>query len=76
LVSYYKLIIYTKGKFISFRNENTSRDDYAQLNKPNVARNSTSGIATGTTGTRFSVKDSIVNSISCISSLTTETDSV
>ncbi len=34
------------------------------------------GIATGTTGTWFSVKDSIINSISGVTSLSTRCDNI
>jgi hypothetical protein len=41
-----------------------------------VVTNYVLGIATGTTGTWFSVKDGIMNSISGVSSLTTKTDNI
>ena len=53
---------------------NIKVDSVGQLNVQNVVTNYVLGIATGTTGTWFSVKDSIINSISGVSSLSSRCD--
>jgi hypothetical protein len=58
---------------ILFCSNNIKVDSSGQLNVQNVVTNYVLGIATGTTGTWFSVRDSIMNSISGVSSLTTKT---
>ena len=55
---------------------NIKVDSAGQLNVQNVVTNYVLGIPTGTTGTWFSVKDGIMNSISGVSSLTTKTDNI
>ena len=55
---------------------NIKVDSEGQLNVQNVVTNYVLGIATGTTGTWFSVKNSIMNSISGVSSLSTRCDNI
>ncbi len=56
---------------------NLKVDNSGQLNVQNVVvTNYVLGIAVGTNGTWFSVKDGIMNCISGFSSLTTKTDNI
>jgi hypothetical protein len=55
---------------------NIKVDSEGQLNVQNVVTNYVLGIATGTTGTWFSVKNSIMNSISGVTSLSTRCDNL
>ena len=81
---YYINKIFTKtGNSMLLASDNIIVDGTGQLNVQNVVTNYVLGIATGTTGTWFSVKDSIINSISGVSaltsgvsSLTTKTDNI
>jgi hypothetical protein len=74
---YYINKLLTKtGNSLFCASDNIIIDGTGQLNVQNVVRNYVLGIATGTTGTWFSVKDSIMISISAISALTSDGSSL
>ncbi len=71
---YINKLFYQTGNSLFLTSDNIKVDSDGQLNVQNVVTNYVLGIATGTTGTWFSVKDSIVNSISGVSSLSSRCD--
>ena len=70
-----KLFTFTNNSILLCSN-NVKVDNEGQLNVQNVVTNYVLGIATGTTGTWFSVKNSIMNSISGVTSLSTRCDNL
>ena len=70
-----KLFTFTNNSILLCSN-NVKVDNEGQLNVQNVVTNYVLGIATGTTGTWFSVKNSIMNSISGVTALSTRCDNL
>ena len=73
---YINKLFTSTGNSLFLASDNIKVDSAGQLNVQNVITNYTLGIPSGTTGTWLSVKDSIINSISGVSSLSTRCDSI